>query len=115
MAHAGARAGMHQQGESKVMTSPRQSIVQPQPTTVNALLRRMCCAWRCVVPVQHAGAPEQAQQNLSQENIYVTSNSPLEDILLVTLIRTDTTLDHRQKAEKMWRFIVLRLVMYINV
>ena len=32
--------------------------------------------------------------------IIVTSKSPVGDISVVTLIRTDTTLDHSQKAEK---------------
>ena len=39
------------------------------------------------------GAPPQAKIN-------VTSKSPVGDISVVTLIRTDTTLDHSQKAEK---------------
>ena len=30
----------------------------------------------------------------------MTSKSPVGDISVVTLIRTDTTLDHSQKAEK---------------
>ena len=34
--------------------------------------------------------------------IGVTSKSPVGDISVVTLIRTDTTLDHSQKAEKVW-------------
>ena len=34
--------------------------------------------------------------------IIVTSKSPVGDISVVTLIRTDTTLDHSQKAEKVW-------------
>ena len=34
--------------------------------------------------------------------IVVTSKSPVGDISVVTLIRTDTTLDHSQKAEKVW-------------
>ena len=34
------------------------------------------------------------------QNIHVTSKSPVGDISIVTLIRTDTTLDHSQKAEK---------------
>ena len=67
------------------------------------------------MPVQHAGAPEQAQENLSQEKIYVTSKSPVGDVSVVTLIRTNIAFDHSQKAAKMWRFIVPRLVMYINV
>ena len=32
----------------------------------------------------------------------MTSKSPFGDISVVTLIRTDTTLDHSQKAEKVW-------------
>ena len=32
--------------------------------------------------------------------IVVTSKSPVGDVSVVTLIRTDTTLDHSQKAEK---------------
>ena len=35
-----------------------------------------------------------------QRKIDVTSKSPVGDISVVTLIRTDTTLDHSQKAEK---------------
>ena len=37
-----------------------------------------------------------------QRKINVTSKSPVGDISVVTLIRTDTTLDHSQKAEKVW-------------
>ena len=36
----------------------------------------------------------------TQRKIDVTSKSPVGDISVVTLIRTDTTLDHSQKAEK---------------
>ena len=32
----------------------------------------------------------------------MTSKSPVGDISVFTLIRTDTTLDHSQKAEKVW-------------
>ena len=35
----------------------------------------------------------------------VTSKSPVGDISVVTLIRTDTTLDHSQKAEKVCHFL----------
>ena len=38
--------------------------------------------------------------------INVTSKSPVGDISVVTLIRTDTTLDHSQKAEKVWVTLV---------
>ena len=38
----------------------------------------------------------------SLRKIVVTCKSPVGDISAVTLIRTDTTLDHSQKAEKIW-------------
>ena len=44
----------------------------------------------------------------SPRKIHVTSKSPVGDISVVTLIRTDTTLDHSQKAEKVWRHRGLR-------
>jgi len=37
----------------------------------------------------------------------VTSKSPVGDISVVTLIRTDTTLDHSQKAEKVCMCLVI--------
>ena len=40
------------------------------------------------------------QRTSHHRKIHVTSKSPVEDISVVTLIRTDTTLDHSQKAEK---------------
>ena len=62
----------------------------------------MCCSWQSARPGQHVRASEQAQDRLSPEKIDVTSKSPVGDISVVTLIRTDTTLDHSQKAEKVW-------------
>ena len=59
------------------------------------LPQRVCCPQLRAMPVQHSRAPEQAL-----EKIDVTSKSPVGDISVVTLIRTDTTLDHSQKAEK---------------
>ena len=38
-------------------------------------------------------------EDTSPTKIDVTSKSPVGDILVVTLVRTDTTLDHSQKAE----------------
>ena len=38
----------------------------------------------------------------SYRKINVTSKSPVGDISFVTLMRTDTTLDHERKAEKVW-------------
>ena len=36
----------------------------------------------------------------TRAKIIVTKESPVEDLTVVTLLRTDTTLDHSQKAEK---------------
>ena len=41
--------------------------------------------------------------------IDVTSKFPVGNISVVTLIRTDTTLDHSQKAEKVWCHRVARV------
>jgi hypothetical protein len=60
----------------------------------------------CATPghVQCRGDPrralEQARGTLPQRKIGVTSKTPVGVISVVTLIRTDTTLDHSQKAEK---------------
>ena len=45
-------------------------------------------------------ALEKAQGGTAPEKKHVTGKSPVGDISVVTLIRTDTTLDHSQKAEK---------------
>ena len=52
------------------------------------------------MPAQHMKAPKQAQEDTSPAKIDVTSKSPVGDISVVTLTRTDTTLNHSQKAEK---------------
>ena len=52
------------------------------------------------MPAQHMKAPEQAREDTFPAKIDVTSKSPVGDISVVTLIRTDTTLDYSQKAEK---------------
>ena len=57
------------------------------------------------MPAQHMKAPEQAREDTSPAKIDVTSKSPVGDISVVTLIRTDTTLDHSQKAEKVCSYM----------
>ena len=47
-----------------------------------------------------------------QTKINVTSKTPVGVISVVTLIRTDTTLDHSQKAEKVWFYIPLHLMWF---
>ena len=46
------------------------------------------------------GLPSKLKRAPPQAKINVTNKSPVGDISVVTLIRTDTTLDHSQKAEK---------------
>ncbi len=60
------------------------------------------CATPSFVPCQgNTWRPlEQAQEDTSPRKINVTSKLPVGSISDVTLIRTDTTLDHSQKAEK---------------
>ena len=50
----------------------------------------------------HASA---THEDTSPAKIDVTSKSPVGDISVVTLIRTDATLDHSQKAEKVWKYM----------
>ena len=45
-------------------------------------------------------SPGKPEAPAPHRKIVVTSKSPVGDISVVTLIRTDTTLDHSQKAEK---------------
>merc|ERR1711952_607617 len=60
------------------------------------------CVAHSSVPCQrNTRGAEQAQASSPDKN-HVTSKSPVGDISVVTLIRTDTTLDHSQKAEKVW-------------
>ena len=64
------------------------------------LAHRVCCHWLSAMPAQHMKAPEQAREDTSPAKIEVTSKSPVGDMSVVTLRRTDTTLDHSQKAEQ---------------
>ena len=70
---------------------------------VHSLPQRVSRAWLCAMPVRHARVSEQARENISPRKIDVTSKPPVGGISVVTLIRTDTTLDHSQKAEKVCR------------
>ena len=67
---------------------------------LSLLPHRVCCHWLSAMPAQYMKAPEQAREDTSPAKIDVTSKSPLGDISVVALIRTDTTLDHSQKAAK---------------
>ena len=71
------------------------------------------CAAPGVVPCQcnTRGSLSKLKGAPPQRKINVTCKSPVGDISVVTLIRTDTTLDHSQKAEKVcsWRAQLLCL------
>ena len=67
------------------------------------------------MPAQHMKAPEQAQEDTSPAKIDVTSKSPVGDISVVTLIRTDTTLDHSQKAEKVCLHMTVTKLPHCNL
>ena len=51
----------------------------------------------------HEGLGASSRGHLPIEKNNVTGKSPVGDISVVTLIRTDTTLDHSPKAEKVKR------------
>ena len=69
---------------------------------------RMCYPEGCAAPgsvpckCNTRGLLSKLEETPPQTKINVTSKSPVGDISVVTLIRTDTTLDHSQKAEKVW-------------
>ena len=58
------------------------------------------CVAHSSVPCQRNARGAGQAQTSSPDKNHVTSKSPVGDISVVTLIRTDTTLDHSQKAEK---------------
>ena len=65
----------------------------PKGCAATSEVRCQCNTW---------GIPSKLGDTPPQRKIDVTSKSPVGDISVVTLIRTDTTLDHSQKAEKVW-------------
>ena len=62
------------------------------------------CVAHSSVPCQRNARGAGQAQTSSPDKNHVTSKSPVGDISVVTLIRTDTTLDHSQKAEKVYEF-----------
>ena len=55
---------------------------------------------KCNARATHVGTSSKLEIAPPQIKIHVTSKFPVGNISVVTLIRTDTTLDHSQKAEK---------------
>ena len=93
----GTHEGRQQQDEGQ-----RSSTRTRTPQADIALYSPRGCAAPGSVPGQ--GNTQERLSKLeaasSQRKIVVTCKSPVGDISAVTLIRTDTTLDHSQKAEK---------------
>ena len=56
----------------------------------------------CNARATHEVPSSKLKEQPPHRKIGVTSNLPVGRISVVTLIRTDTTLDHSQKAEKVW-------------
>ena len=77
------------------------------PTSV-VLLRHKCCKGckgaqnlaLCNARSTRGGLLGKPRKHHPRRKIGVTSKTPVGVISVVTLIRTDTTLDHSQKAEK---------------
>ena len=59
------------------------------------------CSVRCQCDTRESLS--KLERTSPQRKIHVTSKPPVGGISVVTLIRTDTTLDHSQKAEKVCR------------
>ena len=100
MAHAGAPVGMQQHGETKALLSRaigsysrdrQHTICYPEGCAAPGVVQCQCDTREPLSKLKRTSPPEK---------INVTSKSPVGDISVVTLIRTDTTLDHSQKAEK---------------
>ena len=69
----------------------------------------------CSARATRGGPWSKLKEPPPQRKIGVTSKTPVGVISVVTLIRTDTTLDYSQKAEKVWRFIAPTLPVNINM
>ena len=55
---------------------------------------------KCNARATHVGASSKLKAAPPQTKIHVTSKFPVGNISVVTLIRTDTTLDHSKKCRK---------------
>ena len=73
------------------LTAPTSIHCYPKGWAAPGEVPCQCNSWRAL---------SKLKGTLPQWKIDVTSKSPVGDISVVTLIRTDTTLDHSQKAEK---------------
>jgi len=90
---------------------PRWLILAACVLTRGVLRYPKGCATPGEVPCQcdTRGPLSKLERAPPQRKIDVTSKSPVGDISVVTLIRTDTTLDHSQKAEKVWSGVGIAL------
>jgi hypothetical protein len=77
---------------------PRKDKHSIRNVTPEGVLRPAMCNARAT----RVGTSSELKVAPPQTKIHVTSKFPVGNISVVTLIRTDTTLDHSQKAEKVW-------------
>ena len=70
------------------------------------LPKRVChTLQKCKAEATSEQPASKPNRNCSPRKIDVTRKLPVGSISVVTLIRTDTTLDHSQKAEKVWAVV----------
>ena len=79
---------------------PTQSSAQSCYTAILVTHMGALLLARCHASAAREGLRASSKGHRPHRKINVTSKPPVGDISVVTLIRTDTTLDHSQKAEK---------------
>ncbi len=79
------------------------TVLEPDCVTPEGVRRPAKCTARAT----HAGTCASSRRHHPEQQ-HVTSNSPVGDISVATLVRTDTTLDHRQKVKKVCRCRCIR-------
>ena len=87
----GERGGERKRERERERVRPNEASGYPKGCAAPGVVPCQCNTRECLSKLK-AASP--------QRKIDVTSKSPVGDISVVTLIRTDTTLDHSQKAEK---------------
>ena len=58
----------------------------------------------CAMPAQHLEASEQIQEDIRPWEIDVTSKYPRGHLSVASLVRTDTTVGHRQKGREFMHY-----------
>ena len=105
---AASAAFFLQRGSSFHLAQRDANAARRSRTQLGATSREYCypegCAAPCCVRCQcdTRESVSKLDRTSPRRKIHVTSKPPVGGISVVTLIRTDTTHDHSQKAEKVW-------------